>query len=79
MDANRWREIERLCQAALERPENQRAAFLDQACAGDNALRDEVKSLLAQGRKVSGRAERCQVSFFRPAEVLEDHVLLFAD
>ena len=49
MNADRWREIERLCQAALERPESERAAFLDQACAGDAALRDEVKSLLAQG------------------------------
>jgi serine/threonine protein kinase len=49
MDPDRWREIERLCQAALERPESERAAFLDQACAGDAALRDEVKSLLAQG------------------------------
>jgi len=49
MNPDRWREIERLCQAALERPENQRAAFLDQACAGDAALRHEVDSLLAQG------------------------------
>ena len=47
--AQRWREIERLCQAALDRPENQRATFLDQACAGDAALRDEVKSLLVHG------------------------------
>ena len=49
MNSDRWREIERLCQAALERPENERVAFLDQACAGDAALRDEVKSLLAHG------------------------------
>ena len=49
MDANRWREIERVFHAALERPENQRVAFLDQACAGDVALRDEVGSMLAQG------------------------------
>jgi tetratricopeptide (TPR) repeat protein len=48
MNPDRWREIERVFHAALERPENQRAAFLDQACAGDAALRDEVKSLLAQ-------------------------------
>jgi len=34
MNPDRWREIERLCQAALERPESQRAAFLDEACAG---------------------------------------------
>ncbi len=49
MNSDHWREIERLCQAALERPENERVAFLDQACAGDAALRDEVKSLLAHG------------------------------
>ena len=49
MNPDRWREIERLCQAALERPENERGAFLEQACAGDAPLRDEVKSLLAQG------------------------------
>jgi len=49
MNPDRWREIERVFHTALERPENQRAAFLDQACAGDPALRDEVGSLLAQG------------------------------
>ena len=49
MNSDHWREIERLCQAALERPENQRGRFLDQACAGDAALRDEVDSLLAHG------------------------------
>jgi serine/threonine protein kinase/Tol biopolymer transport system component len=49
LNPGRWREIERVVQAALERPENRRAAFLDQACAGDAALRHEVDSLLAQG------------------------------
>jgi len=33
-------------QAALERPQDQRAGFLDEACAGDEALRKEVESLL---------------------------------
>ena len=49
MDAVRWREIERLFQAALERPESERAAFLDTACGGDTALRAELDSLLAGG------------------------------
>jgi serine/threonine protein kinase/formylglycine-generating enzyme required for sulfatase activity/dienelactone hydrolase len=49
MNPDRWREIERVVHAALERPENQRAAFLEQACAGDATLRNEVDSLLAQG------------------------------
>lgn len=32
----------------MERPVNERAVFLVEACAGDNALRREVESLLAQ-------------------------------
>ena len=40
MNPHRWREIERVVQAALERPEKERAAFLDEACAGDAALRN---------------------------------------
>jgi eukaryotic-like serine/threonine-protein kinase len=47
MTANRWTEIERLCLAALERDRAARAAFLDEACAGDLDLRREVDSLLA--------------------------------
>jgi serine/threonine protein kinase/TolB-like protein/Tfp pilus assembly protein PilF len=53
MRPERWQEIEGVFHAALERPESQRAAFLDQACAGDGALREEVKSLLAHKDKGS--------------------------
>jgi len=42
----RWPEIDKVLQAALERPENQRAGFLDEICAGDEDLRREVQSLL---------------------------------
>jgi len=49
VERERWREIERLYHAALERPESQRGAFLEGACGGDSALRDEVESLLAEG------------------------------
>ena len=48
MTPDRWREIERLYHAALEREQGQRGAFLDEACAGDESLRREVESLLAQ-------------------------------
>jgi serine/threonine protein kinase/Tol biopolymer transport system component len=48
MTAERAREVERICQAALEREPSERAAFVTEACAGDNALRQEVDSLLAQ-------------------------------
>src|SRR5437016_5687573 len=48
MEPERWREAERLCLLALEREESERAGFLQEACAGDEALLREVESLLAQ-------------------------------
>ncbi|MBA2525796.1 MAG: serine/threonine-protein kinase [Pyrinomonadaceae bacterium] len=46
MKAERWQQVERLYQAALEHGAEGRAAFLSEACAGDEALRREVESLL---------------------------------
>ena len=46
MSADRQRQITQLCHAALERSASDRAAFLREACAGDEALRQEVESLL---------------------------------
>ena len=45
--AERRKQIEQLWTASLEWEENQRAAFLRDACAGDEELRMEVESLLA--------------------------------
>jgi len=47
MTPERWRQTEQLYHAALERPPEERASFLDEACAGDEELRREVESLLA--------------------------------
>jgi serine/threonine protein kinase/tetratricopeptide (TPR) repeat protein len=47
MTPERYQQIKNLFHAALEREPGQRAAFLDQACAGDPALRAEVEALLA--------------------------------
>jgi len=47
MDAERWRKIEQLFHAALERQGGNREAYLQGACAGDQELRREVESLLA--------------------------------
>ena len=49
MDAERCKQIQRLYHAALELEEGRRAAFLRQACAGDESLRQEVESALANG------------------------------
>ena len=48
MTPDRWQRIEELYHAARTRPAPERAAFLDDACAGDGALRGDVESLLAQ-------------------------------
>ena len=48
MTSDRWQRIEELYHSAREREGDQRAAFLKEACAGDDALRREVESLLAQ-------------------------------
>jgi serine/threonine protein kinase len=47
MQPERWRQIEDLFIAALERDADQCTVFLDHACADDEQLRDEVTSLLA--------------------------------
>jgi non-specific serine/threonine protein kinase/serine/threonine-protein kinase len=47
MPVEGWQKIEQILHDALQREEAQRAAFLEDACAGDLSLRSEVESLLA--------------------------------
>ena len=61
MDSERWKQVDSLLQSALERPPDEREAFLRQACAGDEALEREVRSLLAVAaarQEVSWRVRR---------------------
>jgi len=51
MKPERWQQIERLYHAALERKPAERAAFLREACAGEDAVRSEIESLLAYQEK----------------------------
>jgi serine/threonine protein kinase/Flp pilus assembly protein TadD len=46
MQSERWQTCAELFQAALERPPNERTAFIAQSCAGDDALRRQVETLL---------------------------------
>jgi serine/threonine protein kinase/Tol biopolymer transport system component len=54
MTSDRWRRVEDLCHAALARAAGERAEFLMTACAGDEALRREVESLLAREQRAAG-------------------------
>jgi non-specific serine/threonine protein kinase/serine/threonine-protein kinase len=51
MEPERWQEIERLYDSALNEEKGARAAFLERACKGDEALRRAVELLLAQNEK----------------------------
>jgi serine/threonine protein kinase len=51
MTPERWREIERLYYAALDRDAAERAAFLNDACGDDKALQREVESLFVYQTK----------------------------
>jgi len=53
MTPEHWEQVTLLHRAALQHEESQRAAFLHDACAGDEVLRCEVESLLAY----EGKAE----------------------
>ena len=48
MSSDRWQRVEDLCHAALAERAEERSAFLADACQGDEELRREVESLLAQ-------------------------------
>ena len=46
MTPERWQQVEEVLQAALDRVPAERAAFLEQVCAGDAELRTEASSLV---------------------------------
>ena len=58
MTPERWQKIEQLYHAALDREASQRSAYLHEVCAGDDALRREVESLLAQESRAEQLLER---------------------
>jgi eukaryotic-like serine/threonine-protein kinase len=70
MTPERYAEITRLCQAALEMNASQHAVFLAEACAGDDELRAEVEALLA--------ADAAENSFI-DAPALEVAARIYAD
>ncbi|HUE86091.1 MAG TPA: hypothetical protein VMO26_08440 [Vicinamibacterales bacterium] len=53
-DAERWRRLQDLVQSALDRPVDERAAFLAAACRGDDDLRREAASLLERESRADG-------------------------
>ncbi len=58
MTPERYQQLEDLCHQALDQPEAERAAFVEAACAGDEALRRELESLLVSFERSSGFLEQ---------------------
>ncbi len=57
-----WHHIKELFEAALERAPDERPAFLDHACDGDESLRSEVESLLTSYEEGESFMERPAVA-----------------
>jgi serine/threonine protein kinase/Tol biopolymer transport system component len=57
MTPERWQQVDKLLDRALEHEPARRSAFLDEACRGDSALRREVESLLSAHGKAEGFTE----------------------
>lgn len=64
-DPERWHRVDRIFAEALERSVAERPAFLDAACAGDDALRKEVEQLLSADEESTSFLDR------PPGELLE--------
>jgi serine/threonine protein kinase len=54
MDNERWNQVDRLLQSALDRPAGERDAFLRNACGGDQRLEEDVRSLLVAHDRAEG-------------------------
>ena len=70
MQAEHWQRIEEIFQSALDHAPQQRAAWLDEACAGDLELRSEVASLLA-AHESGDRSFTRPTAFTEAMKVLE--------
>jgi serine/threonine protein kinase len=71
MNPERWKQIDELLSAVLDLDFEKRAAFLDEACVGDEQLRKEVETLLASDEKDQRRIEAYPIEL--AADLLAEH------
>ncbi len=57
MTPERFRQVEAIFHSALERAPGERSSYLDQACAGDDALRREVELLIVADERAGSLIE----------------------
>jgi len=71
MTPERWQRIKPLLQSALERDPAERSAFVAAECAGDEALRKEVQSLITSHEQAGNFGEKPALELM--AESLKDN------
>jgi eukaryotic-like serine/threonine-protein kinase len=73
MDSEQWKQLDKLLHAALQRPPEERDAFLREACAGNERLEREARALLTVERKARGFLERPAIEIAAQVAVQEQH------
>ena len=76
MKPERWQQVDQLFQAALEREPEERAAFISEACGGDDSLRREVEALLAADGQAGSLIEAPAYAMAAPLIAGDDAQLL---
>ena len=75
--ADTWQRVKELFDAALDLTPDERAALLDRACAGDEALRAEVESLLESDEQTSSFIDDTAFGASRPRPDASDDSAAF--
>ena len=78
MDAHAWQRVKQIVQDALDRPVDERPAYIDVACQGDATLRQEVDDLLAISTKTANRLDVLPLltSELAPGQRLDQYTIL---
>ena len=71
MKPERWRQVDELFQATLERAPDERVAFINMACGDEDSLRSEVEALLAADGQAGSLIEAPAYAVAAPLIVAE--------
>jgi eukaryotic-like serine/threonine-protein kinase len=71
MDSEKWKQLDKVLHGALQRPSEEREAFLREACAGNKGLEREARALLTLEQKAGKFLERPAIEMAAQAAVRE--------
>src|SRR5258706_11429715 len=74
MDSERWKQVDDVLQSVLDRAPEERDAFLRHACAGDETLEREVRSLLTSQQEAGSFLENPAIEEAARAIALEQNI-----